>query len=140
MPAAPRPARRGRVPAVRGALLAVLLAAMASGCATFRSHSGQEAEADTGVTLFVKNYNWSTMHIYVMGSGQTTSLGQLASMNTATFAVPRSALASGNSIRLIADPIGSTSAYISEPVLVAPGDRVEWTIQNHLSQSSIMIR
>lgn len=140
MPAPCRPARRGRVPPVRAALLVVLVSALASGCATFGSHSGQGAEGDTGVTLLVKNYNWSTIHIYVMGSGQTTSLGQLTSMNTDTFAVPRSVLASSNSIRLIADPIGSTSAYISEPVLVAPGDRVEWTIQSQLAQSSIMIR
>lgn len=140
MSAASRPAPRGRVPPARIALLAVLAAALAAGCATFGSHSREGGEADTGVTLFVKNYSWSTMHVYVMGSGQTISLGQLSSMNTSTFAVPRSALASGNSIRLIADPIGSTSAYISEPVLVAAGDRVEWTIQNQLSQSSIMIR
>jgi hypothetical protein len=141
MPPARQPTRTGLRRSARAAILAVLTVGLAAGCATFRSHPDQNAETTAApITLFVKNYNWSTIHVYVMGSGQTVSLGQITSMDTATFEVPHSALATGGTLRLIADPIGSTSGYISEPVIVAAGDRIEWTIQNRLSQSSVVVR
>jgi len=141
MPPAREPARAGLPRSAGAAILLVLAVGLAAGCATFRSHPDQNAQAAAApITLFVKNYNWSTIHVYVMGSGQTVSLGQITSMDTATFEVPRSALATGGMLRLIADPIGSTSAYISEPVIVAAGDQVVWTVQNQLSQSSVVVR
>lgn len=138
----PRPGRHRPAVAARLLLLAPLVAGLAAGCATGGPHARQDAarEQEADVTLFVKNYYWGPIHIYVMGAGQTVSLGQLASMNTTTYTVPRMILATGGGIRLVADPIGSTSAYISEPVYVTPGDRVMWTIQNYLPQSSISIQ
>lgn len=139
-PPFPRARRPNGRPLLRRSVPLVVALALA-GCATA---SGKHGEGDRSareapVTLFVRNYNWSTVHVYVMGGGQTVSLGLLTSMDTATYVIPSSLLASEQSVRLIADPIGSVRAYISEPVFVATGDRIEWTINNVLAQSVISV-
>lgn len=140
-PARRRPGASLRILALAG-VLAGVVAGGAAGCATGGANAGRDEadRRDVPVTLFVKNYNWSTVHVYVLASGQTISMGQLTSMDTATYPLPRSALGGAREIRLIADPIGSTTAFMSEPILIEAGDRVEWTIQNQLSQSSVMVR
>jgi len=123
-------------------VLAGVVAAGPAGCATGGAGAGQDQvrRQEAPVTLFVKNYNWSTVHVYVIASGQTVSMGQLSSMDTATYTLPPSVLGGARQIRLLADPVGSRTAFMSEPVLIEAGDRVEWTIQDHLSQSSVMVR
>ncbi len=122
--------------------LLLLTGLVVAGCASMggKGAAGDTSMRDAPVTLFVRNYNWNTVHVYVMGAGQNLSLGQLSSMDTATYVIPRSILASDQSVRLIADPIGSVQGYISEPVFVSAGDRIEWTINNALSQSVISVR
>lgn len=131
----------GRRLSPRFALL-LLAGIVFAGCATAggKGAAGDRSFRDAPVTLYVRNYNWNTVHVYVMGGGQTLSLGQLTTMDTATYVIPRSMLSTDQSIRLIADPIGSVQGYISEPVFVAAGDRVEWTINNALAQSVISVR
>jgi hypothetical protein len=129
-----------RLPAVLALVAAGALLAGACASAGGKQVSPEEAAArEAPVTLLVKNYNWNTVHVYVVGAGVSVSMGQLTSMGTATYEIPRSVLASDRSIRLIADPIGSRRAYISEPVLVSPGDQVEWTINNLLVHSVISV-
>lgn len=64
----------------------------------------------------------------------------VTSQNSEVFELPRSALASDRDIVFIADPIGSVVAFVSDPVLVQPGDQVRWTIQNRLRHSSVFVR
>jgi hypothetical protein len=132
---------RGRRLVPRFGLL-LLAGLVVAGCATAggKGASGATSLRDAPVTLYVRNYNWNTVHVYVMGGGQTLSLGQLTTMDTATYVIPRSILSADQSVRLIADPSGSVQAYISEPVFVTAGDRVEWTINNALAQSVISVR
>ncbi len=120
-------------------LLAVLIAAACATGSGKRTARQAEVEREP-VTVFVRNYNWATMHVYVVGAGQQVSMGQLSSMDTVTYVVPTTVVATDRSIQLIADPIGSFRAYISQPVLVSPGDRVEFTINSMLSQSVISVR
>jgi hypothetical protein len=139
------PVERSRGPwrrLVPGLGLLLLAASLVGGCASMGGKGGGDDTSmrDAPVTLSVRNYNWNTVHIYVMGAGQNVSLGQLSSMDTATYVIPRSILASDRSVRLIADPIGSRQAYISDPVFVTAGDRIEWTINNALAQSVISVR
>lgn len=122
--------------------LPLLVALVLAGCATVSGKRGERDRSprEAPVTLVVRNYNWNTVHVYVMGGGQTVSLGQLTTMDRATYVIPTSLLVSEQSVRLIADPIGSVQAYISEPVFVSPGDRIEWSINNVLAQSVISVR
>lgn len=119
-------------------LLSVLLAA---GCAPFWGGEDDPAmEEDREVTVHVKNHNWNAIHVYAIGSGQRRSLGQLATNDTATFTISESIAGTQRELRLLADPIGSRQQHVSERILFEPGDRIEWTVQNDLDQSSVMVR
>lgn len=119
----------------------VLLVALASGCAAVRGGDDEQpSPRETDVTVEVVNQNWQDMHVYVLASGQRRSLGMVTSQNSEVFELPRSALASDRDIVFIADPIGSVVAFVSDPVLVQPGDQVRWTIQNRLRHSSVFVR
>lgn len=80
------------------------------------------------------------MHVYVMTAGQRWSLGIVTSQSTQTFELPDGVFAAARDVVFLADPVGSVLAFHSDPVLLRPGDRVEWLLQNRLAQSSISVR
>ena len=138
----PRPAtRRPAPPPASVFLLAAVLAATA--CAT---PGGGAAPVTDGqerpdhVAIRVMNNAWSAIHVYVVAGGQWQSLGVLSSQSTEDYTVAWSRLGGRNEIRLVADPVGSTEGYFSDPILVQPGDLVEWTLQNNLALSSVSVR
>lgn len=92
------------------------------------------------VTVQIENHAWSTMHVYVLAGGQWKSLGQVTSQGSGVYEVPPGMLGSREEIRLAADPVGRVEAFLSDPILVRPGDAVEWTLQNNLALSSVMVR
>lgn len=136
-------ARGGSTGRTAGAALlaAALLAATACGIGR-GPEDGQPRPnyRDNPVTLEVENRAWATMHVYVVSGGQWESLGQVTSQTTDSYELSSTIMGTSDEIRLAADPVGSTRAYLSDPVLVRPGDRVSWTLQNNLSMSSVMVR
>lgn len=125
----------------RGARWAVLLAVLAAagtgfGCASL---SGRSRGAPEPVTVSVRNQNLNTVHAYVTYGGALHSLGQLATQDTATYAVPQSLVAGEYSIQLLARPIGASGQYLSRTLYVQPGDRIRWTIGSPLWQSHVEI-
>lgn len=118
-----------------------MLSGWLSGCALKRPPAGPEAvELKSGTALLVvRNQNWSDVHLYVLAAGQRFSLGMVTSQSERSFEIPATAFASQRDLVFLADPVGSTLAYVSDPLLVHPGDRVKWTLQMQLSQSSIFI-
>lgn len=123
-----------------GALVALVLPLLVTACALGGRGDPSQGAGEEGLTVEVTNYNWQDMHVYVLASGQRHSLGIVTSQSTQSFDVPSSALAARREITFLADPVGSVLAYVSDPVLVEPGDRVAWTIQNRLSHSSVFVR
>lgn len=125
----------------RGTTLIPAVAILLTACA---SAGGSESEppvraGEGEAVVRVQNLNWSTVHVYVLAGGQRHSLGMVTSTGEETFAIPRGAFATSRELVFLADPVGNVVAYMSDPVLVQPGDRVEWTIHNNLSQSSISV-
>lgn len=112
---------------------------LAGGCSLVGLGSEESGE-DAPVEVAVTNYNWSTVHVYAYGGGQRASLGLLSTNESATWKVPSSLVSSHRDLRLIAEPVGSSERHVSEPIMFEPGDRIEWTLQNSLVQSSIMVR
>jgi hypothetical protein len=49
-------------------------------------------------------------------------------------------MSTSDAVRLMADPIGSTRVFTSPPLLIAPGQRAEWRLENSLALSSFWIR
>jgi len=131
---APRLARR---------LAPLVLAAAVAACGLFGRQPGDEAPGGgerAAVTVNVRNLAWKNIHVYVIAGGSWESLGVLSSQDDTTYEVSRTLLGGRREIRLAADPVGSREGFISDPILVEPGDRVEWTIQDNLALSSVFVR
>ena len=97
---------------------------------------GVEASAPT---IKVDNRNWADVVVYAMRGGSRVRLGMVTSMSTQTFRVPRSLLTGSDNLRLLVDPIGSSQGYVSEAILVRPGQQIAFNVQNHLSMSSVAV-
>lgn len=140
MPATQRMRGAGRIASF---LAAVLLAgSVLTGCSSIPGGDEPGAEVDVpaeGLAVTVHNQNWATIHCYVVLGSRSVSLGQVSTNREETFTVGPGVLGPTRSVRLLADPVGSTDTYLSEPILIEPGDRIEWTLRNPLSQSSIHI-
>lgn len=134
------PADRRERP-LRSAGAAILLLALAAGCATGRGDDdgGSADGRDRPVTVEVENQSWNTVHVYVLAGGQYQSLGQLSSQNTERYEIPRAMHSQRNEIRLAADPIGSREAFISDRIFVEPGDAVSWTLTEPLAHSRVFV-
>lgn len=92
-----------------------------------------------GAVLVVRNYNWSTMHVYLLAAGQRFSLGMVTPQSEVSFEIPPTAFANERDLVFMADPVGSSLAVVSDPILVQPGNLVRWTLQKTLSHSDISI-
>lgn len=139
------PGRHGFVgPGARPAALSLLaLAVVAGACASTRGGDGEGDDsrsfADRPVSVEVENQSWNTVHVYVLARGQFQSLGQISSQNTGRYEVPRNMLGGRKEIRLAADPIGSREGFISDRILVEPGDVVSWTLTQPLAHSRVFV-
>lgn len=123
-------------------LLAVALVGGVS-CASVMESDGEAGAVRAPETLVdVANHNWSDITVYVLREGTTAKvrLGTVTSMQREQFSVPRAVIGSGGAIRLVADPIGSRQEFVTYPINVQPGQRVEWNVENNLRLSSWTIR
>mgnify|MGYP006293178133 CR=1 FL=1 len=100
--------------------------------------AGQQEDRETRAR--VNNESWYNVRVYAADGSRRVSLGSVGSFETATFVVPSGMVAAADRIQLLADPVGSTTTFRSSPVLVRPGDVVEWTVHNDPGQTYNAIR
>jgi hypothetical protein len=91
------------------------------------------------VVVGVRNNSRTDVTVYVIGDGQPVRVGTATAAATTSFDVPVRLLGQGRQLRLRADPIGGRSAHTSELIHVAPGQRVDWTLETDLSRSSVAV-
>ncbi|MFW6192475.1 MAG: hypothetical protein ACOC83_03225 [Gemmatimonadota bacterium] len=126
---------------LRTAVVFFLMGFSTSGCATGGGDDPETELASRGEGLAVRvhNQNWSTVHCYLLLDSRSVSLGQVSTNRAETFTVGSGVLGGHRSVRLLADPVGSTDTYTTETILIDPGDRIEWTLRNPFSLSSIQL-
>jgi hypothetical protein len=110
-----------------------------AGCLVQRPDTDEEKAEDLPTLLSVENRHWSNVTIYVMRGGARARIGTVTSMRTETFVIPAVLVGSVVDLRLIADPLGG-EPYVSDPVIVGPGERIDFRLANILVHSSISIR
>lgn len=117
----------------------VLVTALAlTGCSTKKeTQDGPLPAVSQDTRVEVTNNNWLDMAVYAERGGLKVRLGMVTSMGNETLTIPRNVMASSSGIRLIASPIGSSSAYATYPMDVWPGETVEFTIENNLGTSNV---
>lgn len=118
---------------IRKALaLAVTLAAVSS----LRFPQSMVAQESAGVLVVVDNHSSLDMHVYAVQSGVRRSLGLTTAFSSRRFELPLIFAESGRDVQLLADPIGSRAAFVSEAFFVDRGDQLNLTLENALRLST----
>src|SRR5690606_8283601 len=82
---------------------------MIAGCASGEPPaSGPTPPATEAAQVEVTNQNWSDVVVYAVRLNQPVRLGMVTSMSVERFKLPRSTASSGDHIRLMISPIGSS--------------------------------
>jgi hypothetical protein len=120
--------------------------ALVAGCGASRATPAspapeQSASADDSSTtrqpiqVRIDNQNFSDMNVYLVSEGTHVLLGSAPGMSKTTLSLPSGSVSSQWRVRLVADPIGGSSAILTPTLLVAPGQNVYWTIGSDPSSS-----
>ncbi len=122
-------------------MMAVLLPMTLSGlaCAGAASSNDQTPRPRYRQVITVTNDHWYPVNIYHVNGGTRFRLGTVSTMRSETFRLPDDVQA-GGSLRLLIDPLGNGSAYLTEQIYVGAGQSVIFRVQTRLAASSWFIR
>lgn len=127
-------------------LLAVGLATIVVGIgtSTAAARSGDPSDTIQGpaapsVTVLVTNNNWMDVNVYAFSGGKRHRLGMVAGNSSRKFLIPGWIIKGNRDLRLIADPIGSRRGVATHPVMVRPGDIIEYRVEYNLDLSSVLV-
>lgn len=121
-------------------VLAFTTGILLGGCA---SNAGPDSElrsrAPEKTSVQVSNNNWLDVNVFAVRGDQRVRLGMVTSMSTKLLRVPGAFLSGPADLQLIADPIGSSMSYSSEPINVWPGQTITLAVENQLSLSHVVM-
>jgi len=124
---------------------ALAAAALAGGCATGRGRAAadesslaQPAPAATAA-IHVDNHNWQDVDVFAVREGIRVRLGMVTSMSSSHFRLPQAFLVGSPNVQLRIDPIGSNSGFLTQSILVGPGQTVDLRIENNLNLTSYSV-
>ena len=125
----------------RNGLMAAALAAVATlgACASTTGANGTAKAGPARSELLVENNNWQDMALYVLRSGSRWRIGSVPSFTRARFVLSDALIGGTGEIQLMADPIGSSTRFVSEPLFVQPGQQVRFRLENNLAVSSYSV-
>jgi hypothetical protein len=116
----------------------VTLALSLGACA--RSQRAADRPPPPPVQLEIDNHALGQMRIFVLHEGQSTRVGEVAGGGSQLFILPVHVLGVTGEIRLVAEPVAAFSRYVSELLIIRPGQRVVLTVENKLDASSVAVR
>ena len=97
-------------------------------------------EGSRDIRIEVVNDNYADMGIFVMGEASNLRLGEVTGKTTATFTLNPDQISPSLGLRLLADPVGSRNAFLSDAVVAGPGSIVVLNLSPALAQSYITLR
>jgi len=131
----------GRKMMVMGALLAsATVGGCASGTASQEGYVFGAPAASERTALVVENNNWQDMTVYLLRDGMRHRLGSVPTLGRQRFRLTPAMISGAGTLRIVADPLGSNRAWVSEPFYVQMGDVVQFKLENNIALSSYMIR
>jgi hypothetical protein len=87
--------------------------------------------------ITIVNNSFSTVDVFIVYNDQTFRVDQVFGGSTVTVRMPRFVAPTG-SIRALVDPIGTTYAYLSDPVAYMGNEDFRLTIEETLDLSSFI--
>ena len=91
------------------------------------------------IRLEVDNGNYLDVVVFGLQDHTTTRIGSVTGLSSATFLIPDRLLVLGR-IRILVDPVGSPVAYLTDEIMVNPGDVVELYVAGVIRMSSWSVR
>jgi len=119
--------------------LAALTAAALGACAPAAERAAVDTPVRSQTKLVVENNNWLDVAVYVLRGSTRTRLGTVNSMSSEQFTIPDAYVLGAADLTVQADPIGSSTTYVSPPVQVFPGAHVNLSINNNLQLSNLSV-
>jgi hypothetical protein len=132
----------GSVLRIRRVVFVGLLMVCAGACRSSSLYEMSDAEraAHPGtVAVHVVNKNSSDVDVYVVTDGIPTRLGSVAATSDDTFYADQSLFATTRN-RIVAVPTIGRGSASSRPLIVSPGQTIEFTIGSVLSMSTTSVR
>jgi hypothetical protein len=98
-------------------------------------------EREAAIVVTVNNKAYSDVNVYAVSQGSPRRLGTARASSTTTLSMPASYLTpTSRTVRLKGSPIGGGRDILSQQITAHPGAILEWTIDNNLTTSSILMR
>jgi hypothetical protein len=124
----------------------------AAACSPNRTPEAPDPEmAQADVLVVVNNKTYNDYDIFAVHDGQVTRFGQVTASSKVSLVMPRTYLGQGRQVRLRGEPIGgnrrvtlnsnvvNAKPFTSEQVVVQPGMSMEWTLEQDLSHSALVL-
>ncbi len=117
--------------------LFVVMPAVA-GAQSFAPRTAGPAVEATTATVQVDNQKALDVDVFLVVGESRQRVGTVVASSTRELALPPGAAAQG-AVRIVVGAVGSREEFRSEPLTVAPGDRVRLTVNNPLPQSTVTV-
>jgi len=105
-------------------------------CAASTSDAGRPQPAPSERPMIhIVNHNTLDANVYMVVGSQTWRLDFVGGLGEDSVRFPL-ALVPGDDIRVLVDPIGSSEAYLTDPVSYSGDESFQLTIENSLSLST----
>jgi len=127
-----------RTTIARPALLALAAMMVMAGCAQNPRYATSEFKT-TQVSVQVSNHNWMDVVVYAVSSGSRSRLGTVTTGMDQRFRIPTSITPLSGAFHLEADPVGSNEVFSSGQIMLQPGSRIVWSIENQMGLSSYRV-
>ncbi|MBW3553208.1 MAG: hypothetical protein KY466_06855 [Gemmatimonadetes bacterium] len=121
-------------------LTAAVAAVLTAGCAAGTPEGDEPGPRGETAMVRVENHNWADVNVYALIGGTPHRLGMVVTSRAETFRLPRALLARHEAVRFRVNVIGSRESYMTAPIQVSRGDRIDFEITNHLPLSNYMVR
>jgi hypothetical protein len=123
----------------RIACLALAATLALSACAHQARYATEDGAPTSAVAVEVANHNWLDVVVYAISGGNRVRLGSVTTGLEGRFRLPRSMVVQSGNLFLEAHLVGSNQMYRSDPIMVNPGSRVIWSLENQLGLSSYRV-
>ena len=125
------------------AAAALMVSALA--CSTPRQNLAEDEPAPAqsgrqGFSLVINNRHYLDVNIFMHHDGQTTRVETVTGSSSAALMVPGWMLGKGSVIRLSAEPVGDVARYVTDNLVIQPGQIVELDVENAIGRSSYRVR
>jgi hypothetical protein len=121
------------------AALTSLVAVGTVGCASKQRSGFDTWGARSAPSVTVRNDNFLDVVVYLVRGAARFRIGTVRGSSTETFRLASDGSGGMTPMRIMADPIGSNRGYVTDPIVLAPGQRLELNVASTISVSTFSI-